>query len=52
MIVKFAEPPLTTGSTAPELTAGPTEAGLLVQVRLPLNSPVTAQAEGVRAAPL
>ena len=47
VMAKFVSvPPLTTGSTAPEPTAGPTDAGLLVQLRVPVKAPVTAQAEG------
>lgn len=41
--VKLADPPLTEGDTIPEPTAGPTEAGPLVQVKPPVNGPVTAQ---------
>ena len=43
-------PPLTEGVTVPEPAAGPTEAGLFVQVRPPVNAPVTAQAGAVACA--
>ena len=52
VIAKFAEPPVTVGVIVPVPTAGPTEAGLSVQLRLVVNEPVNVQAEGVRAAPL
>ena len=51
VIVKFVSvPPVTVGVTVPEPTAGPTVAGLLVQVRPPVNAPVTAQVGAVACA--
>ena len=54
MIAKSASvPPLTTGNTGDgPPTPGPTDAGLLVQVRVPVNVPVTAQAGIVTAFPV
>jgi hypothetical protein len=49
---KFVVAPLTVGVTVPEPIPGPTVAGLSVQVTPVVYVPVTAQAEGVRAAPL
>ena len=51
-MTKFAEPPVTVGVIVPVPTAGPTEAGLFVQLKPVVNEPVTVQADGVRAAPL
>jgi hypothetical protein len=46
VIAKFALPPVTVGVTDPEPAAGPTEAGLFVQLRPTVYAPVIAQAEG------